>query len=77
MAHEVIHKFGASAYDNGDLYMRSKAKHDEWQRCLKCPLIRVNGNESLEDNFKIIQKARRAVRITNGEAKRIECLSKM
>lgn len=42
MAHEVIHIFGASAYDNGDLYMRSKAKHDEWQRCLNCPLIRVN-----------------------------------
>ncbi|WP_279221622.1 hypothetical protein [Clostridium chromiireducens] len=23
----------AAAYDNGDIDMRSKAKHDEWRKC--------------------------------------------
>ena len=41
----------AKAYDAGDLDMRSKAKHDEWQKLLKCPLIILNGADNLEDNF--------------------------
>ena len=46
----------ASAYDNGGLNMRSKAKHDEWQKLLLCPLIRLDGSDSLEHNFKIVQR---------------------
>ena len=56
MAHEVIHIFGASAYDNGDLYMRSKAKHDEWQKLLLCKLIHLNGANSPEQNFNILRE---------------------
>lgn len=33
----------ARAYDTGDLSTRSKAKHDEWQKLLKCDLIEING----------------------------------
>ena len=36
--------------------MRSKAKHDEWQKLLLCPLIRLDGSDSLEHNFKIVQR---------------------
>ena len=46
----------ASDYDNGGLNMRSKAKHDEWQKRLLCPLIRLDGSDSLEHNFKIVQR---------------------
>ena len=46
----------ASAYDNGGLNMRSKAKHDEWQKLLLCPLIRLDDSDSLEHNFKIVQR---------------------
>ena len=46
----------ASAYDNGDLYMRSKAKHDEWQKLLLCKLIHLNGANSPEQNFNILRE---------------------
>lgn len=45
----------ASAYDNGDLDMRSKAKHDEWQKLLQCKQIELDGGETLEHNFEIVQ----------------------
>ena len=47
----------ASAYDTGSVNMRSKAKHDEWQKLLKCPLIELNGADDLDKNFEIIKKA--------------------
>lgn len=62
MTSRVIHIFGASGSgtttlgDNGGLNMRSKAKHDEWQKLLLCPLIRLDGSDSLEHNFKIVQR---------------------
>ena len=31
----------AKAYDTGGLTMRSRAKHDEWQKLLHCRLIRL------------------------------------
>ncbi len=45
----------AKSYDSGDLTMRSKAQHDEWQKLLKCPLILLDGNAPLEENFKKIK----------------------
>lgn len=39
----------ASRYDTGDASMRSKACHDDWERHLSCPLIRVDGTEALPD----------------------------
>lgn len=47
----------AAGYDDGDLHTRSKRKHDQWQKKLKCPLIVVDGKDSLEKNYKLVQKA--------------------
>lgn len=41
----------ARAYDTGSVEMRSKAKHDEWQKLLTCKLLVLNGAEDLNDNF--------------------------
>lgn len=35
--------------------MRSKAKHDEWQKRLKCKQIILDGGADVEDNFEIIK----------------------
>lgn len=40
----------AEKYDNGDIYMRSKAKHDEWQKLLLCPQIILNGEQGIAEN---------------------------
>ncbi len=44
-----------AAYDCGDITMRSKAKHDEWQKLLKCKQIILDGSVDVEDNFEIIK----------------------
>lgn len=46
----------AREYDTGSVDMRSKAKHDEWQKLLLCKQIVLNGADDLEENFKIVQK---------------------
>ena len=48
----------ASKYDTGDITMRSKAKHDEWQKLLSCPLITVDGAEMPEKNIQYLQKGK-------------------
>lgn len=45
----------ASAYDTGDIDMRSKAEHDQWQKLLICKQITVNGEDDLKYNLKIIK----------------------
>ena len=40
----------AGAYDTGSVNTRSKAKHDEWQKLLICPLISLNGADDLNEN---------------------------
>lgn len=45
----------AKQYDDGGMDMRSKAKHDEWQKLLPCPLIVLDGSNDLDDNFSIIK----------------------
>ncbi len=45
----------AAAYDTGDVTMRSKALHDDWQKLLKCMHINVNGEENLAYNLRIIK----------------------
>lgn len=45
----------AYSYDNGDIDMRSKAKHDEWQKLLQCRQIKLDGSNSLEHNYQIVQ----------------------
>lgn len=46
----------AASYDNGGLDMRSKAKHDEWQKLLKCRQIVLDGSNDLEYNLEIVKK---------------------
>lgn len=41
----------AQLYDTGGLNMRSKAKHDEWQKLLRCRLIELGGADDLNVNF--------------------------
>lgn len=45
----------AREYDTGSIDMRSKAKHDEWRKLLRCRLIVLNGADSLADNFQKVQ----------------------
>lgn len=44
----------AAAYDSGGLDMRSKTKHDEWQKLLTCPQILLDGNLPVEKNIEIV-----------------------
>ncbi len=46
----------AAAYDDGGLDMRSRLKHDAWQKMLLCPLIQVDGALPPGKNFELIQK---------------------
>lgn len=41
----------ASRYDTGDVTMRSRAMHDEWQKNLRCPVVALNGAEDLDKNY--------------------------
>lgn len=45
----------ARKYDTGSVNMRSKAKHDEWQKLLLCKQIVLNGADVLEENFRKVQ----------------------
>lgn len=45
----------AASYDTGDVTMRSKAKHDDWQKLLKCRQIIVNGEDNLTYNLELIK----------------------
>lgn len=47
----------AAAYDTGDIHMRSKLKHDQWQKLLKCKQLIVNGEDDLNYNLEIIKNA--------------------
>ena len=46
----------ASQYDNGGLDIRSKARHDMWEKILMCPVNQVDGSEPLETNYEIIKQ---------------------
>ena len=45
----------ARKYDTGSVDMRSKAKHDEWQKLLLCKQIVLDGADDLEEKFKKVQ----------------------
>ncbi|WP_459476853.1 P-loop NTPase family protein [Clostridium saccharoperbutylacetonicum] len=47
----------ATAYDTGDINMRSKLKHDQWQKMIKCKQIIVHGEDDLKYNLEIIKVA--------------------
>ena len=47
----------AKDYDKGDVNMRSKVRHDEWEKLLPCKIIYVNGEDLLCENFKKVKQA--------------------
>ena len=51
----------ARKYDTGSVDMRSKAKHDEWQKLLLCKQIVLNGADDLEKNFNIVHSSMNSV----------------
>lgn len=46
----------AAEYDDGGIDMRSKAKHDKWQKQLSCKRVVLDGNSPLNLNFKLIEQ---------------------
>lgn len=45
----------AKAYDTGGLEIRSKAKHDEWQKLLRCEILQLDGASSVNDHFEKVK----------------------
>nr|WP_308624556.1 shikimate kinase [uncultured Eisenbergiella sp.] len=48
----------AAAYDTGDVDMRSKALHDQWQKLLGCPQLVLDGARPVEENLERIRTER-------------------
>lgn len=46
----------ARGYDTGGTEMRSRAKHDQWQKLLSCPVLLLDGADSLEVNFERVKQ---------------------
>lgn len=46
----------AKSYDSGGMDIRSKAKHDEWQKLLSCNILYLDGVDKLDDNFAKVLK---------------------
>lgn len=46
----------AASYDSGGLDIRSKAKHDEWQKQVRCHQILLDGSLPVEKNFEIVKR---------------------
>ena len=45
----------AKLYETGGVDVRSKAKHDEWQKMLRCPILNLDGAEALEEKFEKVK----------------------
>lgn len=46
----------AAGYDAGDVNMRSKASHDEWQKLLQCKILVLDGADDLENEFQKVNQ---------------------
>jgi len=42
-------------YDDGDITIRSRAMHENWFNKLNCPVLRIDGNYSIEERIEIIE----------------------
>lgn len=47
----------AKSYDTGGIAMRSRAKHDAWQKLLQCEQIVLDGAADLEENYQAVKRA--------------------
>lgn len=41
----------AKRYDTGGPEIRSRRKHDQWQTLLSCPVLQLDGADTVEDNY--------------------------
>ncbi len=46
----------AAAYETGGIDMRSLALHNEWLKKLRCPVIRIEGEQSTEERIEIAMR---------------------
>ena len=46
----------AKGYDTGGPEIRSRVKHDQWQKLLTCPVLLLDGGASVEQNFEKVQR---------------------
>ena len=46
----------AKSYDTGGPDIRSKRRHDEWQKLLPCPLLHLDGCDTVEENFEKVRQ---------------------
>lgn len=46
----------AKSYDTGGPEIRSRVKHDQWQKLLTCPVLLLDGGASVEQNFEKVQR---------------------
>ena len=44
----------ASGYDTGGIDMRSKARHEEWMADLPCPVVRIEGDRTVQERMKAV-----------------------
>jgi len=44
----------AASYDEGDLTMRSRRRHDQWLRTLPCPILRREGEYTIEEHVEVL-----------------------
>ena len=44
----------AAAYDTGGLDMRSRSSHEKWINTLLSPVIRIDGNRTIQENLKTV-----------------------
>ncbi|MFZ5353126.1 MAG: AAA family ATPase [Bacillota bacterium] len=57
---ELLHKDfyeWASQYDEAGTNMRSKALHEQWLSKLPCPVLRIEGDKSIEERLGIVLEA--------------------
>ena len=47
----------AKSYDEGGMDMRSKAKHDAWEKLLACDVLHLDGADPLEEKLKKVKEA--------------------
>jgi adenylate kinase family enzyme len=45
-----------AGYDDGDLTMRSRRLHETWLQRLPCPVVRLEGEETLEERLHVLLK---------------------
>ena len=44
----------AAAYDNGDVDMRSRQRHEQWLSSLPCPIIFIEGGYTIEEQLAVL-----------------------